>query len=639
MDKDQLINDFFRALRVTLTNAFSYSKDHPYFVKSVESFKLKLEEVLAVLSPFKIGVTSLGLVVDGKDLTRIGFYDELARLLHQRKIKSIEIRRGATLAELVGFFSVISMAQKDIFKKGGVNLLLDKEQVVNFIVEELDYSAFLQGDGQDCVDIWGFMLKEAAQSEDEDKLNKLADNFGALIKRTTQNDVFESEEISSSINEFLVCLKEKNKEKFDKCAKEVFLWLLHNRSVLNDERLAKLKPVFNGLNQDDFTALLWEGLSQEDNFDTLSLQLFSKISEQKNPPKITEGFSSRINALQNLSGNPRVTKRIQNLLVETQDGQLSAVYRHTLESLIKGISSSGELFFDQKALKDNYRYVVLNIFAIEEEGDNLLLAAEVLEKELAQAFTDNDLDFLKDLYSQLVKKNKQGNSVSLDLEKKFSAFIESIILGQSLLPQQECFLQMVSSPSQEANFYLDRIFTGEKVNPQVLSLFFKFFPGNLDIFYQRVEQKLSDLEFIFSLIETLGQQSTPVTLGILDHIYSSANELMKIEILNIMRKLKKVDVEFLMRQLNTNSPSLRKNILSVLILNPQAQEGALDFLFKVPSFCGLKNGLLIENLQIVFNLGITQAASRIQGLAGKRFFWNRKLRKVAQKILKEWNAR
>ena len=638
MDKDQIVEDFFRSLRITLTNAFSYPKDHPYFVKSVENFKFKLEEILAVINPFKIGVTSLGLVVDGKNLTRIGFYDELARLLHQRKIKSIEIRNGASLAELVGFFSVISMAQKDIFKNGGVNALLEKKQLVNFTVEELDYSVFLQGDGQECVDIWGFMLKEAVQCNDEVKLNKLADNFGTLIKRTSQKDIFENEEISSSINEFLVCLKEKNKEKFEKCAKDVFLWILHNKSALNDERLARLKPVFDGLNQEDFTTFLWEGLSQEDNFDTLSLQLFSKISEQKNPPKITEGFSIKINTLQHLSGNPKVTKRIQDLLAGTQDGQLSAVYRHTLESLIKDISSSGVLFFDQKALEENYRYIVLNIFSIDEDNDNLLRAAEILEKELVSIFEDNDFGFLEDLWSQLVKSKKQGLSVSVDLERKFSVFIENIILNQPLLPEQEGFLKMVSFPSQEVNFYLDKIFTAEKANKQVLALFFRFFPDELGIFYQRVEQKLQDIGFLSSLIDALGQLDLPAILEILEHIYFSTSELIKAEILNIMRKLKKVDVKFLMSQLNTNSFSLRKNLLSVLILDAQAQDGILDLLFKIPSFCGTKNKLLIENMQAVFSLKITQAASRIQDFSHRRFFWNQELRQEAKKILKEWNV-
>jgi len=638
MDKDQLIENFFRSLRVALNNASSYSKDHPYYVKSVEDCKLKLEEVFAVLNPLKIGITGSGLVVDGKSLTRIGLYDELSRLLHQRKIKSIEIRNGASLAELIGFFSVISMAQRDIFKSGGVGALLKKKQLASFTIEELDYSAFLQGEGQECVDIWNFMLKEAVQSNDEIKLNLLADNFGSLLKRTTQKDILETEGIPSSINDFLICLKEKNKEKFYQCAKDVFLWLLGNKSVLNDEKIAKLKPVFNGLNQEDFTILLWEGLWQEDNFDTLSLQLFSKISEQKNPPQITEGLSHQISSLQHLSGNPKLIKRIQDLLVGTQDEQLSAVYRHTLESLVKSISSSGVLFFDQTALEENYRYVVLNIFSIDEDKDNLLLAAGALEKEFAGLFRENNLGFLKDLWSQLVKRKKQGIAAAVDLERKFSVFVENIILRQSLLPEQECLLLMVSFPSQEAGFYLDKIFTAEKADKQILYLFFKFFPEELDVFYRRVEQKLQEIEFLLSLIDALGQLDLPETLEILEHIYFSAPELIKPEILNIMRKLKKVDARFLMSQLNTGSFPLRESLLSVLILDAQAIDAALDFLLKITSFCGIKNRLLIENMQLVFNLGVKQAAGRIQDLSARRFFWNQELRYKAKKILKEWNG-
>ena len=638
MDKDQIVDNFFRSLRIALTNAFSYSKDHPYFVKSVENFKLKLEEIFTILNPLKIGVTDLGLVVDGKNLTRVGFYDELARQLHQRKIKSIEIKDGVTLTELVGFFSVISMAQKDIFKNGGVSVLLQKKQLLNFTVEELDYSAFLQGNGQECVDVWGFMLKEAAQCNDQAKLSELADNFGPLIKRIAQNDIFETEEISSSINEFLVCLKEKNKEKFYKCAKDVFLWLLSNKSSMNDESLAKLKPVFNGLNQEDFTILLWEGLSQEDNFDTLSLQLFSKISEQKRPLEITEGFSSKINTLQHLSGNPRILKRIQDLLVETQDGQLSAVYRHTLESLIKGISSSGVLFFDQEALKENYRYVVLNIFSVEQDNDNLLLAAKVLEKELSNILEDNDLGFLKDLWSQLTKRKNEGIGACVDLEREFSVFVENIMLTRPLLPEQEFFLEMVSFPSQQVSFYLDKIFTLPKADKQVLGLFIKFFPQELGIFYQRVEQKLFEIEFLSSLIAALGYLDLPATLEILKHLYSFVSELIKVDILNTMRKSKKVDVKFLLPQLNTNSSFLRKHLLSVLILDAQALEEALDLLLKFPSFWGTKNSLLIENMQLVFNLRITQGTSRFEDLSKRRFFWNKELRNKAKFLLKEWNV-
>ena len=633
-----MLEDFFRSLRVTFTNAFSYPQDHPYFIKSVENFKLKLEPILAVLNPFKIGVTSLGLVVDGQNLTKVGFYDELAHLLHQRKIKSIEIRNGVTIQELIKFFSVISLAQKDIFKSGGINVLLAKEQLTHFLIEELDYSAFLQGTGQECVDIWGYMLKEAVYSNDVVKLGKLAEDFGPLIKRFNEKDILGAKEISSDISEFLVTLREKDKEKFDKCAKAIFSWVLNNKKSLNEESLAKLRPVFKSLNYDDFSALLWDGVLQDDNFDALSLQLFSKISEQKNSPKIVEGFLGKKNEAQALSGNPKAIKRIQDLLVGAQKGEPSAVYRNTLESLIKGISSPGSLLFDQKVLRENYRYIVLGMFSVDEDGDNLKLAAEALEKELAGVFEDNNVGFLKDLCALLVKRRMEGIGACIDFEKKFSAFIENIVLEKSLPSEQEFLLEMISSPSQEMSLYLDKIFVSEKVNKQALSLFFRLFQGNLDSLRQRLGQRIQDTEFLVSLVDTLGQFDTPATLGILEYIYSSANELVKSETLKAMCKLKKVDVVFLMRELDTNSGALRKCLLSILMLDTQGKKSALELLFKTPDFWGSQNSLLIENMQIVFDLGIIEAVDHIRNLSHRRFFWNRKLRNKAKQILKEWNV-
>ena len=639
VDKDQIVEDFFRSLKVALTNAFSYPKDHPYFIKSVENFKLKLELILTVLNPLKIGVTSLGLVVDGKSLAKIGFYDELARLLHQRKIKNIEIRNGASLEEIIQFLSVISLPQKDIFKNGGINVLLDKKQLTNFTVDELDYSAFLHGEGQECGDIWGYMLSDVTHSNDAVKLAQLADGFGSFINRVSEKDLLDAEGISSEVNEFLACLRDKNKEKFDKCSQDVFLWLLRNKKSLSQEKLAKLKPVFNGLNQEDFSVLLQEGFMQEDNFDTLSLQLFSKISEQKDFPKITEKFFNKINETPDLRENPEVVKKIRNLLSSTQNDPLSAVYRNTLESLVKGISFSGKLFFDHKMLKENYRYIVLSILATDENMDTLTLTAAILEKELVEVFENNDVGLLKDLWGVLAKRKKEGIKACINLEKSYSSFIENIVLNGSLISEQEFLLEMVTHSSQDLSVYLDRIFTAEKADKQVLNLFLRLFQGSLEAFYEKLDSKIQDTEFLANLTDVLSQLDTPASLSILEYVYLSANELVKFESLKAMCKLKKVDTTFLMRQLNTDSLLLRNRLLSVLILDAQAKKDVLDLLFGIPSFLGSKNNLLIENMQIAFDLRFVEAISHIKQLGRRRFFWNRELRNKAVGILKEWNAR
>ncbi|MFH1281428.1 MAG: hypothetical protein ABIH91_01745, partial [Candidatus Omnitrophota bacterium] len=590
------------------------------------------------LIPFKIGVTNLGLVVDGKNFTRMGVYDELARLLHQRKIKSIEIKSGSTLAQIVGFFSVISLPAKDIFENGGVNVLFKKQQLLNFTIEELDYSAFLQESGQECKDVWGYMLKDAMQSNDQTKLNDFIDNFNGLIKRTNQNDIFETEEIPANLNEFLVSLKGKNKEQFAKCSKDLFLWLSRSKKSLEAGELAKLKLIFSGLSQEDLATLFWKGITQEEDFDSLSLRLFSKISEQKNPLKIAEDFLNKANAAQHLSSNSKVVKRVKSLLTATQDDQLSAVYRNSLESLIKGTFTSGVLFFDQSALRENYRYIALNILLVSEDKDSLQLAAEVLEKELANVFEENGLSLLKDIQDVLAKRKKENIKACIGLEKSFASFIENIILNGHLASEQEFLFEMVSSPSQQMNFYLDKIFIGEKVNKQVLSLFLRLFPAGLDAFYKRVDGRIQDTEFLARLIEALSQTETPNTISILEYIYSGANELVKVASLKAMRKLRKADTAFLTRQLNTDSFLLRSELLSVLLLDAQAKKEALDLLFNASGFLGSKNRLLMENMQIVFDLHVLDAAGRIKKLSCRSFFWNWKLRAKAKQILREWNA-
>jgi hypothetical protein len=440
-----------------------------------------------------------------------------------------------------------------------------------------------------------------------------------------------------AINGFLLALKDKDKDKFAKCSKDIFLWLAQDKKSITEERLNKLRQIFESLNQEDLSRLFWDGLTQEDNFDDLSLEFFSRISEQKNPDQVARGVLDKAGNLEYLNNHPRAVKRIQGLLTSAVNDNISAVYRNTLESLVKGISFSGDLFFDQAALRDNYRYIILDILATDNDQDSLLLAAEILEREFEGIVQENNLVLLKDIWGLLVKRRKEANRICLELEKKLSVFIENIILTQSLTPEREFFLEMVVFSGQDANVYLNKIFAGIKADRHILSLFFRLFPGNLDSFYLKLQDRLTDIEFIVSLIDVLSQIPVPETLGILDYIYSSVNEIIKVEILDCMRKFKKVDAQFLLRQLDTPSPNLRKKLLSVLILDMQTADGALDYLLKPVGFFG-DRGRLFENLQIVADLGLIEAAGRLRDLSRKKFFWNRKLRKKSEEILKEWNA-
>ena len=638
MDKDQLIENFFRSLRITFINALSYSQDHPYFIKSVESFKLELETLLAVLNPLKIVITGAGIVVDAKNLAKTSLYDELARLLHQRKIKSIEIKSGATTQEITQFLFIISRPQKDIFKSGGVNLLFTKAQLNHFAIEELDYSAFLQAKGVDCTDIWGYMLDDAVHNTQADKLVELADNFGTTIKQINGKDFFADIKLPENISDFLVCLKDKDKPRFDKCTKEIFLWLLNNKKTIDETKLAKLKFVFSGLSQEDLSDLFLNGLLHEEGFDSLSVQLFSKIAKTDDANKIAGSLLKKVSQSQYLQDNPKVVKKIRNILGASKNDALSAVYRNTLESLVKQVDFSGKRIFDHRKLRDNYRYIVLNVFLAEQDRSNLQLVVMTLEKELDSVIDDKDFVFIKDLWDALAKRGDQDIDLCSNLNKKLTSFIENLVLNNALPLDQELLIEKISVAAQDANFYLDKIFNVEKVNRQILNLFYRLFVDNLKIFYARLDQKIQDMDFLSSLIEAVSVPGCSFSMDILKYIYPGANQLIKVEVLKSMRKLDKVDRVFLMWALNTDSVLLKKNILAVLTLDKQGCGEALDFLLKIPSPWASKNKTIIENLQIVYELSVFEATKRIKELSLRRFFWNSRLRNQAIKILKEWHV-
>ncbi len=633
-----MMENFFRSFRVVLTNAFSYPKDHPYFIKSVEKFKLQLDLTLEACRSLKIGVTDNGVMVDGKVWSKNELYSELSRILHQRKIKSIEIKAGITTAELVSFLSLLSLPIKEILKNGGINAILAQEPLAHLALEELDYSVFLQAQGQECTDLWAYMLKDAARKNDGAKLFELADTFGSLIKQVNEKDLFTGTDVSGNINDFLISLKNKDKEKFDKCMKDVFLWLLRNKKFVNAVKLEKFDPVFKGLNQDDFSALFWDGLLQEDNFDALSLQLFSKISGQDSSVMIPDNFMQKINKRQNLNDNPGVAKKILNLLSSNQENSLSAVYRSTLESLVKDISFSGNLVFDAKLLRDNYYYIILTLLSTDLDKDSLGLVITVLESQLPGIFQDNALDFLKDLWRALTIRKKERLEVLLNFEKKFAMVVENRVLNAELSSEQEFLLDLIIAPSQNINFYLDKIFSAKKVDKQILNLYLRLFANELGIFYERIEAKLQDLEFLFSLVNALSQLEVFRVAVILEYIYTSANELVKIEVLKALKKMRKVNVAFLMRQLDTASVTLKKELVSVIVLDPQGKEKVIGLLLGLPSPWGNKNKIIIDNLQIIYALDLKESASQIKKISARRFFWNKQLRFAAKKILKEWDV-
>ena len=99
------------------------------------------------------------------------------------------------------------------------------------------------------------------------------------------------------------------------------------------------------------------------------------------------------------------------------------------------------------------------------------------------------------------------------------------------------------------------------------------------------------------------------------------------------------DENRLFRILEGGSTALKKEALEILTRKKISREKALDNLFSVPSPFGTKNNILIEHINIVKDIDLKEAKDFLKVFSKKKFFWNKKLKEEALKVLNKWNAR
>ena len=196
-------------------------------------------------------------------------------------------------------------------------------------------------------------------------------------------------------------------------------------------------------------------------------------------------------------------------------------------------------------------------------------------------------------------------------------------------------MDMIDTSSREVGFYFDRIFKEGRVSSYILKLFFKLFPNQLPLFCVYLDKMAADLRFIEELMKSLAAIKPDLSLEILKHIFSSANNFVKIKVLEKMEELGVDDKGFLFSVINKGEFLQRKQALSFLVKNHPSRSEAAQILLAIPNFFGLKSKLIEENLRLVGEVPFPEASAYLTVLSKYRFFWNRKIRIKAKEILKK----
>ncbi len=640
MNKEDTLNDFLKGLRIVLNNASAYPKGHPYFIESVNNFKQKIDAVFGFLNPIKIIITPDSLFLDARHWEKASVYLETAQMLHIRKLKSIEIKQGVSVEELVDFLSSMAMPKKEILRQGGIKNILKEDQKLHIGIEELDYSQFL-GEGEEDIDARVYLLKDAVEKKDDRKINEFAAYFGKIVNKFKSEDLIEDAQLRESILKFLNYLKDNHKEKFRECIKDIFNTSLKYQATLNDDQLNKLSLFFKDMNGEDLARLLWDEVSTNDNFDALSFSLFSRLTGKEQEKEVGSLFE-RIADKELLKNNPKASKKIQDLLSPLNINSVSEVYRNTLSLLVKDISFDRELNLERSLLLTNYRFIIINLFGLEKNEERLNLILDKLYKELESIFKEKELRALKYLADVLKKKKKEeSHHVNLfrELDKLIANFIESSIWDETPPEGLGYLTDTLEKTSLNADFYLNKIFIEKKITPLGLKLFFRFFPSESPIFYRNLERKYADIGFLEKIIDNSKLLNGPLALEMLEHIFSFGNEFIKLEALRAMQELAEVDKDFLIPILQKTDFSLKKEALLVLAKDERLRKKAVGILLDIPGFLGSKNKVILQNMMIIEEAGLKEASENLVSLSRRQFFWNKKIRRKAQEILERWHVR
>mgnify|MGYP001240426254 CR=1 FL=1 len=644
MVKEEALNEFLKGLRIVLSNASAYPKEHPYFVESLGIFKKKTEELFSFLNPAKIGVTPDSLSIEGKYFGKTALYVDLAALLHLRKIKSVEFRQGVSERELLDFLSAISTPLKDVLRKGGVRNILGEGECPHISIEELDYSELLHDTGDEVKDIWVYLLKSAVQNIDMRKVDTLTKNFERVVKRFKARDLYEDPELRQNLHNFLSFLKGAAKEKFLSCSKELLRVFLRNSDVSSAEELEKIKILFQDMTNDDLTNTLIDSISQDEDFNNLSFSVFTRLFDQDRHGQVAVDLEQKLRSSETLQNNPRVRKKVKEIFSLSDDSYILPVYRQALDWIYKDIETAPQGSLERDLLQAQYRFLLRNLLSGENDPKTLPLISERLLKELDSILKERDTAYLKSLSELMDKKSKEGAAQDPSLEeaqKRISAFVENMVFEKGNPGEMEAFMDTLTRSSLGLEYYLNMIFKEKRVNPYILRLMLKLFPGELDFFYENLEKAKSDMDLMVAVVKSLEKTDFPAALEPLKKIFGFSNIIVKEEVLNAMRGMVNQDADFLFPVLQEQNLSLRKKAFLILSRLDAERKRALEALFSLPSAFGRNNDLIMENISIVEEEGgasLKEAEVALTALSQRRFFWNGKVRKKAEEALKKTNA-
>ena len=645
MIEQELIREFLKQFRVSLTNAGMYFKEHPVLLRSVDKTKDILEKILFVANPFFIGVTPDSLLIEGERLTKDRLYVDLAHHFHCRKVKSIAFRKGVNLEELSTFLSIVAAPFKDIARAESVKQWMLNANIRYIEADELDYSELLGESGGEDKDIWKFLIEKAYQKKSFSlDLDKLSEHFGKIIYKFSSGDLKEDPSFVPKIIETLYYMRDKNPKRFKNCSKTLVKFILDRNEFLTQEGIVnKLKGFLKNIDDDTLGEIIWEYNFDNKKFDPFSLELFSKLLGNDSQEAVANIIDSRFTANKEKFSDAETKSRLEELISSFNNTVISKVYKDTLSNLLGRIDTKGSFSLGYEYIYDNYIYSLLNLVCLEDRELRLEVIVSAVIKELNKAVGIRDVRLVRYIIEVLDKKIQESEDNGIkklcsDVKSRIIPLLENIILNNlSALSKQDMafFSSLISSSRFSAETYITKIVESGFSEKRLIELFLKFFPNNAKLLFDVIRDNISSFESSRKVINILKSINTAKALGVLTDIFDIANPMLKMDILRVMQDMSVIDENFISKILKGRDMFLKKEALAIIVMRaPHLQQKAVKSLLGIFNPLGIRNSVLIGNIAVIAENNVTEAADELRAIGKRYYLWRmRELRKAVRQAL------
>ena len=362
------------------------------------------------------------------------------------------------------------------------------------------------------------------------------------------------------------------------------------------------------------------------------------IAEESKRAKIAEAMEAKIKRTESPAGLRKFKERLSELFSQSQSAAPAPAFQTFFSRLLKEAEDSPSLLIDRESLARNYRYIILNLAAKERDSRKLSDMLGLILGEVRSCIDEGQADYVKSIFN-LIQKNTLEQAwpqeVMVGFADKLSNLIENAIVEKDF-PDKEAMADLLSGSTVDAGYYLQKIFSENKLSVVVLRLFFSFFPNEAELFSRKLQERASDLDFVTKMISVLSRVDSPLAVSAMKQVYFHSNNLIKLEVIKAFNSVRIMDKVFLLSVLENDDVMLRKQSLISLSREEDTLREALKKMLELPNYFGINNGLLRENISLIEELGIRQAKDKLVYLSRKFGFFNSDVRKTANEVLMRW---